>query len=121
MSAYDSMHEDICSLAEDKRVTLIIIPFHKQLSMDGGLEDSNPPLRGVNQNVFANAPCSVAIFVDRGLNASMRRESNHAGHGQRFAMLFIGGPDDREALAYAWRMSGHSSVSLTVVRFVSGW
>lgn len=35
-------------------------------------------------------------------------------------MLFIGGPDDREALAYAWRLSGNPTVRLDVVRFVAG-
>lgn len=78
MSAYDSMHEDICSLADDKRVILILIPFHKQPTIDGGMEDSNPTLRGVNQHVLSNAPCSIGIFVDRGLSTSaMSRESNH--------------------------------------------
>jgi hypothetical protein len=78
VSAFDSMHEDICSLAEDKRVILILIPFHKQPTIDGGMEDSNPALRGVNQHVLANAPCSVGIFVDRGLSTSVTiRESNH--------------------------------------------
>jgi hypothetical protein len=122
MSAYDSMHEDICSLAEDKRVILILIPFHKQPTFDGGMEDSNPILRGVNENVLANAPCSVGIFVDRGLILSTTsKDSNHGNIGQRFLVLFIGGRDDREALAYAWRLSGHSAVSLDVVRFLSGF
>ena len=35
-------------------------------------------------------------------------------------MLFFGGPDDREALSYAWRMSEHPGISLTVMRFVAG-
>lgn len=121
VSAYDSMHEDICNLAEDKNVILILIPFHKQSTIDGEWEDTNPALRGINQNVLTNAPCSVGIFVDRGLSSVSltRREFEHSCQGQRFAMLYIGGPDDREALAYAWRMSGHPGVSLDVVRFVS--
>ncbi|KAF5464271.1 hypothetical protein F2P56_014360, partial [Juglans regia] len=121
VSAYDSMHEDICNLAEDKNVILILIPFHKQSTIDGEWEDTNPALRGINQNVLTNAPCSVGIFVDRGLSSVSltRRDFEHSCQGQRFAMLYIGGPDDREALAYAWRMSGHPGVSLDVVRFVS--
>ncbi|XP_059441419.1 cation/H(+) antiporter 15-like [Corylus avellana] len=122
MSAYDSMHEDICSLAEDKRVLLILLPFHKQPTIDGGMEDSNPVLRGVNQNVLANASCSVGIFVDRGLSTSATsRESNHGNNiGLHFAMLFIGGRDDREALAYAWRLLGNTSMRLDIIRFVLG-
>ena len=87
MSAYDSMHEDICSLAEDKRVLLILLPFHKQPTIDGGMEDSNPVLRGVNQNVLANAPCSVGIFVDRGLSTSATTSSRESIHGNNYVKL----------------------------------
>lgn len=72
ISPYSTMHEDICNLAEDKRTALIIIPFHKQQTVDGGMEASNPVIRTVNQNVLANAPCSIGILVDRGLNGSTR-------------------------------------------------
>jgi hypothetical protein len=34
------------------------------------------------------------------------------------ALLFFGGPDDREGLAYAWRMVEHPGVCLTIVRFI---
>lgn len=34
----------------------------------------------------------------------------------RVLMLYIGGPDDREALAVAWRMSKHQGVQLSLVR-----
>ncbi|TQE10284.1 hypothetical protein C1H46_004123 [Malus baccata] len=33
-----------------------------------------------------------------------------------FAMVFIGGADDCEALAYAWRMAGHPDIRLTIIR-----
>lgn len=33
-------------------------------------------------------------------------------------MIFIGGKDDREALAYASRVAQHSGVNLTVIRFL---
>ncbi|KAJ6740957.1 CATION/H(+) ANTIPORTER 15 [Salix purpurea] len=95
ISPYSTMHVDICSLAEDKRVALIILPFHKQQTVDGGMEATNPAFRMVNQNVLASAPCTVGILVDRGLN-------------------------DREALSYAWRMSGHPAINLTVMRFIPG-
>ncbi|KAF6154696.1 hypothetical protein GIB67_025747 [Kingdonia uniflora] len=91
ISPYSSMHEDICNLAEDERVTFIILPFHKQQAV----EATNPVLRNINQIVLANAPCSVGILIDRGL-------------------------DDREALSYAWRMARHPGVSLTVFRFLPG-
>ncbi|XP_055822230.1 cation/H(+) antiporter 15-like [Solanum dulcamara] len=118
ISPYSTMHEDICVLAEEKRVALIIIPFHKQQTVDGGLEITNPSFRTINQNVLANAPCSVGILVDRGLTGSTRSTMNQISH--HVAVLFFGGPDDREALAYAWRMSEHPNINLTVMRFLPG-
>ncbi|KAB1208212.1 Cation/H(+) antiporter 15 [Morella rubra] len=118
ISPYSTMHEDICHLAEDKRVAFIIVPFHKQQTVDGAMEATNPAFRTVNQNVLANAPCSVGVLVDRGLNSSTRLAANQVSH--HVAVLFFGGPDDREALSYAWRMSEHPGISLTVMRFVPG-
>ncbi|KAJ7945230.1 Cation/H(+) antiporter like [Quillaja saponaria] len=118
MSPYSTMHEDICNLAEDKRVAFIIIPFHKQQTVDGGMEATNPAFRMVNQNVLANAPCSVGILVDRGLSGGNRLTANQVSH--QVVVLFFGGPDDREALAYAGRMSEHQGITLTVMRFMPG-
>ncbi|MED6156395.1 Cation/H(+) antiporter 15 [Stylosanthes scabra] len=119
MSPYSTMHEDICNLAEDKCVAFIILPFHKQHTIDGGMEATNAPFRAVNRNVLANAPCSVGILVDRGLNWS-----NHLVEDEvlsRYVLvLFFGGPDDREGLSYGWRMLEHEGVNLTLMRFVSG-
>ncbi|GAB2226141.1 hypothetical protein Droror1_Dr00021934 [Drosera rotundifolia] len=118
ISPYSSMHEDICNLAEDKRASFIILPFHKQQTVDGGMEAPNPAFRTVNQNVLANAPCSVGILVDRGLSGSTRMTPKKVSH--QVIVLFFGGPDDREALAYAWRMSEHPGITLNVMRFING-
>ncbi|PIA54284.1 hypothetical protein AQUCO_00900673v1, partial [Aquilegia coerulea] len=115
ISPYSSMHEDICQLAEDKRVAFIILPFHKQQTVDGGMEVTNPAYRTINQNVLANAPCSVGILVDRGLGSSTRAAASH-----QIAVLFFGGPDDREALSYASRMLEHPGTCLTIIRFFPG-
>ncbi|EEF42683.1 cation/H(+) antiporter 15 [Ricinus communis] len=117
LSPFSTMHEDICSLAEEKEVGFLILPFHKLPTPDGKLEDEgSTSFRGVNLNVLAHAPCTVGIFVDRGFG--IHGESNLTM--RQLAMLFIGGPDDREALSYAWRMSLSHGVSLTVVRFLPG-
>uniref|UniRef100_A0A0D3D496 Uncharacterized protein n=1 Tax=Brassica oleracea var. oleracea TaxID=109376 RepID=A0A0D3D496_BRAOL len=116
ISPYSTMHEDVCSLAENKRVSFIIIPFHKQQTVDGGMEATNPAYRLVNQNLLGNSPCSVGILVHRGLNGATRLTSNTIS--LQVAVLFFGGPDDREALAYAWRMAEHPWISLTVLRFI---
>lgn len=112
-SAYPSMHEDIIGVSEDKHCALILLPFHKHMSVAGAMEDTHPAIRGLNQNVLTSASCSVGIFVDR-------RLSGATGHGQRnnVALLFFGGADDREALAYADRLATHPAVALTVVRFL---
>lgn len=68
--------------------------------------------------MLANSPCSVGVLVDRGLNVSTRLAANQVSHN--IVVLFFGGPDDREALSYAWRMSEHPGISLTVMRFVPG-
>ncbi|CAL1393674.1 unnamed protein product [Linum trigynum] len=117
ISPYSTMHEDICNLAEDKRVAIVIIPFHKQQTVDGGMEATNPAFRLVNQNVLSHAPCSVGILVDRGWSGSrMATGTNQVEH--HVAVLFFGGPDDREALSYAWRMLEHPGIFVTVVRFI---
>ncbi|KAL6991423.1 hypothetical protein U1Q18_009535 [Sarracenia purpurea var. burkii] len=110
-SAYSTMDEEICSVAEEKRAAFIILPFHSQQNILGEMEVINPAIREVNQNVLENAPCSVGILIDRGL-------SHGSGIARRIAVLYFGGPDDREALAYALRISKHPDVSLRVVRFL---
>ena len=118
VSAYSTMHEDICSLAEDKRVNLTILPFHIHTTADGGAESSvNSPFRAVNKNMLDNAPCSVAVFVDRGFNSRPPLGDSNNGFRHQFAMIFLGGRDDREALAYTWRMAKSPRVCLTVIRF----
>ncbi|XP_061368818.1 cation/H(+) antiporter 15-like [Gastrolobium bilobum] len=118
VSPYSTMHEDICNLAEEKRVSIIIIPFHKQQTVDGDMKDTNPAFRMVNHNLLQNSPCSVGILVDRGLNGSNRLTANQSSH--QVAVLFFGGPDDREALSYGWRMSRQQRVRLTVMHFIPG-
>lgn len=115
VSPYHTMHEDVCNLAEDKHVSLIILPFHKLLTVDGAMEPTNPSIRTVNENVLTAAACSVGILVDRGFSAATRIAGQHQSH--HVAVLFFGGPDDREALAYAWRMSERPENTVTVVRF----
>lgn len=109
---YTTMDEDICRVARDKQAAFLIIPFHKLQNIDGEMEDIDPSIRSVNEGVLANAPCSVGILIDRGMAESR-------DHAQNIAMLFFGGPDDREALAYAWRMVEGTDSVLTVVRFIS--
>ncbi|KAM2263809.1 hypothetical protein ACFXTI_040055 [Malus domestica] len=115
VSQYSTMHRDICNLAEENRVAIIIIPFHKKSTiLVGGVtpDPNNSHLRRLNNNLIANAQCSVGVLVDRGLGAF-----NYSYPQGRYSMLFFGGVDDREALAYVGRMAGHPKVNLTVISF----
>lgn len=120
ISRFDDMHEDICATAADKRASIIVLPFHKHARpMAGGVwEGHNAGLRSVNQKVLLHAPCSVGILVDRGIGITSSLSSSSVD--QNVAVLFYGGPDDREALAFGYRMAEHPGVRLTVFRFVFG-
>ncbi|CAL9748829.1 unnamed protein product [Musa acuminata subsp. burmannicoides] len=112
ISPYNTMHDDICSLALDKKVTLVILPFHKSALADGSVSFVSPSVQAVNVNVLQYAPCSIGILVDNGFPGrwSVIR---------RVAVYFLGGADDREALACAMRMAKNAAVGLTVVRFLA--
>ncbi|XP_019168772.1 PREDICTED: cation/H(+) antiporter 15-like [Ipomoea nil] len=122
-TSFSTMAEDICNVAREKRTSFVILPFHKQPTMDGDMEEVNPAIQSVNEAVLVNAPCSVGILIDRG--------HCHANECARnIVMMYFGGPDDREALSLAWRMIENESdadidavggsVQLTVVRFIPG-
>ncbi|OIW02527.1 hypothetical protein TanjilG_12841 [Lupinus angustifolius] len=111
VSSYATIHEDIYNTASDKHTSIILIPFHKQLTSDGVLQTTSVVYKEINQNIMQGAPCSVGIFVDRDLGSFSKMDF-------RIVMIFVGGPDDREALAVAGRMAGHPGVRLAVVRMV---
>lgn len=108
-----TMHEDVCFLAEDKRIAFMILPFHALHCNP----NSNCSLCEINLNILANAPCSVGILMDKGLREPAMLDRTGLMH---VVILFIGGPDDREALAFARRMLGHPLVQLTVLRLLPG-
>ncbi|KAM3274087.1 hypothetical protein ACQJBY_043336 [Aegilops geniculata] len=114
-SPYSSMHHDVCSLAHSRKANLILLPFHK--SSDGARSTANSAVRSANRAVLQHAPCSVAILVDHGLaSGSACATASNRNLLQRVALYFLGGPDDREALAYAARMPESGGTSVTVVR-----
>ncbi|KAK1403861.1 Cation/H(+) antiporter 15 [Heracleum sosnowskyi] len=118
ISPFATMHEDICNMAEDKKVAFIIIPFHKQQTVDGEMTTTNPEIQKVNQRVLENAVCSVGILIDRGLGGISSMAGTEVAH--HIAVLFFSGPDDREALAYGMRLGQHPNNNVTVIRFVPG-
>ncbi|KAL2544281.1 Cation/H(+) antiporter 18 [Forsythia ovata] len=115
ISSLSDMHEDICTTAERKSAAIIILPFHKHQSLDGSLVTTRADFRWVNRRVLQHASCSVGILVDRGLGGSTHISASNVCYS--ITVLFFGGCDDREALAYGVRMSEHPGIRLTVVRF----
>lgn len=89
ISSYEAMPEDIFILVEEKRANLVTMPFHLQFNNTALL------------SLLVKAPCSVGILVDLG---NLTWEDQNGVSQILILMPFIGGPDDREALAYAWRM-----------------
>ncbi|RWR81282.1 cation/H+ antiporter 15-like protein [Cinnamomum micranthum f. kanehirae] len=119
ISPFATMHEDICSVALDHSISLILLPFPRQWSIDCSLNcwlQYNDTLQIINPNAVAEAPCSVGLFVDRSTTTCTTAGISSQLH--RIAAIFIGGPHEREVLSYAACMAGNSRVRLTVVRFV---
>lgn len=116
VSAFDDMHEDICSAARECMAVLVVLPFHCRQRVHGEMDAGHPGHRIINQKVLQCSPCSVGILVNRGLGRG--HVSSLSAVSINVCAVFIGGGDDREALAYATRMARHPGVRLTVLRFV---
>ncbi|XP_022737571.1 cation/H(+) antiporter 18-like [Durio zibethinus] len=116
ISSMADMHEDICTTAGSKKAAIIILPFHKHQRVDGSLETTRKDFCRVNQRVLEHAPCSVGILVDRGLGGSTHVSASNVSY--LITVLFFGGCDDREALAYGARMAEHPGIRVNIMRFV---
>ncbi|KAJ0035823.1 hypothetical protein Pint_24137 [Pistacia integerrima] len=117
ISAFNSIHEDICTSAHRKNAALIILPFHKHQRIDGVMESLGHSFRLVNQRVLQHAPCSVGILVDRGLGGTTQVSASEVSF--TVVVPFFGGQDDCEALAYGMRMAEHPGIKLNVIKFVA--
>lgn len=122
VSPMRTMYQDICELALVNKATLIVLPFHKE-SLDAapGTEFVRQGVQSVNLNVLATAPCSVGILVDKGrhFRSNPTTGCSFSSSVYYLVVLFLGGPDAREALVYADKMAGHQEVRLTVIRFLA--
>ncbi|KAI3966267.1 hypothetical protein MKX01_027435 [Papaver californicum] len=121
ISPYASMHNDICTMSVDKRIALVIFPFCRQdaISLRDDPSRQNISSRAIKillQNLLRNTPCSVGILID-GSNHETQSTFFLSDMSYRVVVLFFGGPDDREALAFAMNMIHHPSVYVTVIRF----
>ncbi|EOA37645.1 hypothetical protein CARUB_v10012128mg [Capsella rubella] len=109
------MHQEIYSLALDKQASFIMLPFHRIWSLDQTTVVSDDVMRrNANINILRQAPCSVGIFVHR-QNLISSQKSNHSF---KVCAIFVGGKDDREALALGRHMMRNQNVSLTVLKLI---
>ncbi|KAG6513805.1 hypothetical protein ZIOFF_024142 [Zingiber officinale] len=59
------MHDDVCSLALDKNITIVILPFHKQDIPSGNfISGGGHAMQAFTVNILQYAPCSVGILVN---------------------------------------------------------
>lgn len=110
IAPYKIMHESISKLARDKFIPFILVPFHQVQTQE--IEGKTASLQNFTLNVQAYSPCTIGIFVDRGLPRYL--SSNYFSYN--VAVFFLGGPDDREAIALASRMSAHPHINITLYR-----
>ncbi|MCD9638540.1 hypothetical protein HAX54_022548 [Datura stramonium] len=115
---YVMMHDEVCTMALERRASLVMIPFHKRFSSSSNHKTvSKMGIKNMNDKILQSTPCSVAVIVDRSL-VNTSRPILDAWSLYRVAVLFLGGPDDREALALGERMAGKQNISLTIVRLL---
>ncbi|TVU10240.1 hypothetical protein EJB05_43755 [Eragrostis curvula] len=118
---------------EDVRAGVLFIPYHRDQHYDGKMVCRREDRARFNREVLERAPCTAAVLADRPfrsggttfqLPTKMSTSKEAAGNQgnekvtTRVAAVFLGGPDDREAVALACRLAKNESVSLTVIRFV---
>ncbi|KAL6912384.1 hypothetical protein ACP4OV_001189 [Aristida adscensionis] len=109
-----SMDADVRNGVDDARASLLIVPFHKEQRYDGRMVCRRDGRRLLNQRLLHRPPCTVGILVER----RHQHRAAAAADRHQVAALFLGGPDDREAVAYAARLAAHPAVSVTVCRFL---
>ncbi|KAF3320152.1 cation/H(+) antiporter 15-like protein [Carex littledalei] len=108
----ENLHQDICSLIVERTVALAILPFPRKNSMADAEADQKE--RGLIPIVLEQAQCSVGIMVYHSLTRITQTLQTHQSH---IGVLFMGGPDDREAVAIAGHMAYHPYVHLSILRF----
>ncbi|KAL5074771.1 hypothetical protein RYX36_013755 [Vicia faba] len=111
------MQDDVCYLALDKNAAIIILPFHIRWTQEGLIESDDNMVRMLNSKVLERAPCSIGILVNRGNSTTINNNNNSIGY--KVAMIFLGGPDDREALCLAKRFSKNLNNILHVYRLLA--
>ncbi|XP_062199860.1 cation/H(+) antiporter 2-like [Phragmites australis] len=118
---------------EDVRASILLVPYRKEQHYDGSMVCRREDRSQLNLEVLARAPCTTGILADRPFRSggtsfqlptkisTSKEAAGNQGDEKvttHVAAVFLGGPDDREAVALACRLAKNESVSLTVIRFV---
>ncbi|KAL6646315.1 hypothetical protein ACP70R_017923 [Stipagrostis hirtigluma subsp. patula] len=124
-----------CRSAGQTHACLLLLPCYKEQRYDGKMACRLDERRQLNHHVLEGAPCTVGLLVDRpyrGTGVSFQVPSSVAPETGKtvlhpcsdravthvIAAVFLGGPDDREAVSLASRLAEHPAIGLTVFRFV---
>ncbi|CAO2190363.1 unnamed protein product [Urochloa humidicola] len=124
-----------CAAAGDAHACLLLAPCYKEQHFDGKMACRLEERWRLNHELLARAPCTVGLLVDRPYRCagvSFQTPIAVAPESGRtlvhpcsdravthvVAAVFLGGPDDREAVSLACRLAENLSVGLTVFRFV---
>jgi hypothetical protein len=113
VAPYKSMLDAVCNLSQDKMVPLIVIPFHENDNIELGGHVSSS-IRKLNTRFQARVPCTLGILVDRYSHLGATRDK----HFFHVGIFFVGGQDDREALALGIRMSQRANMKVSLFRFI---
>lgn len=117
ISPFETMHDDVCSIALEHTTSLILVPFHRRFHSNGVTSLSKSRMKMVTDQILDQAPCSVALVVDRGVLEVSKSIATKSCSFQ-IAVVFIGGPDDREAMFIGARMAEHPNINLMMVRLL---
>ncbi|CAA7025629.1 unnamed protein product [Microthlaspi erraticum] len=112
------MHEDVCTLALDQMASMIVVPCGRKWTINGVFESEDDVIRRLNQSFLDRAPCSIGVLIDRGQFSRRINVMNKKKYNIDVGVIFIGGKDDREALALVKRMKHNPRVRVTVIRLV---
>uniref|UniRef100_A0ACD5YD16 Uncharacterized protein n=1 Tax=Avena sativa TaxID=4498 RepID=A0ACD5YD16_AVESA len=120
---------------EEVRADVLIVPYHKEQHYDGKMVCRWEDRRRLCLGALERAPCTAAVLADRPFRSrgtsfqlptkiSTSEETlgnacdDRASAPTHVAAVFLGGPDDREAMAFACRLVKNDTVSLTAIRFL---
>ncbi|KAH6591075.1 hypothetical protein BASA50_009075 [Batrachochytrium salamandrivorans] len=123
----DDFAHNVVDAAKDADVNLLIYPVQAS-GKAVGAGSGYPRGRTANTatRIFRDAPCSVALLVDRGFGVSSAENVDESerqglipaaypGSNQRIFMVFFGGEDDCEAGRLAGLLATHPGITLTVL------